>query len=486
MNAPTVPQRPEPSAPPSPAAGARGTAGSSTAPGGRRERTDPFRWIVEHPGVLDGIVFGGIALFLLLLVPLSASSSRIEIWLLFSIPMFAAGAFLRTRTGWATLAIAVLALLHFLAGQLLLVGDVMIFYALFCATVHGSVRTRRLALAGAFLGAFLQALAFGAAVVQVERTVDRLLVALLTFCGAFFVGSITVLGTWAIGRYQHARVEQLDLARDRAEQAEREREQRAALAVADERARIAREMHDVVAHSLSVIISQADGGRFVASQNPEAAIGVLETIGATGRSALADMRGLLGVLRQEGGDQDTSFGPQPDLTALPVLLERVRAAGLEIRDEIDPDLGDLVPALGLSMFRLVQEALTNIMKHAGPGASALVRVRRREGELAIDIIDDGRGVDPASDGQGHGLTGMRERAALYGGTVSAGPLPAGGFRVRARVPLPDAPRGPAPALAPAPGRTPGAPAGGPGPGASSRIPDPYRTAPVPPARSTAP
>src|SRR5699024_1270915 len=166
------------------------------------------------------------------------------------------------------------------------------------------------------------------------------------------------------------------------------------LAVADERARIAREMHDVVAHSLSVIIAQADGGRFVASQKPEKAVEVLGTISETGRAALADMRSLLGVLRQE---DETSFGPQPGPEMLPDLVERVRAAGLEVDLELDAPLEDLPQALGVSVFRLVQESLTNVLKHAGQGATAAVRSFRTADELVIEVLDDGRGVDPSSD-----------------------------------------------------------------------------------------
>lgn len=395
------------------------------APAPTRPRFDPFRWIVEHPGVVDVVVFGTLVLGTLAMAVLTGISNP---WWVFSVPMFAAGMIARTRPGLAALVIGVLATLHFALGIPAVVGDVMIFYALFCATAHGGVRTRRLALAAAFLGALLQAVGLG----FLQSPYSGFFEALAFGASMLFFGSIAVLGTWAIGKYQHARLEQLRLARDRAVQAERDREQRAALAVADERARIAREMHDVVAHSLSVIIAQADGGRFVASQDPEAAARVLGTIGTTGRAALADMRSLLGVLRSA---DDAGFGPQPDLRSLPELLTRVRATGLAVSEEVVGPLDDLQPSLGLSMFRLVQEALTNVLKHAGPGASASVRIHRGPAALSIDVLDDGRGHDPASDGNGQGLTGMRERVALHGGTLLAGPLPAGGFRVSARIPL---------------------------------------------------
>ncbi|GAB2547497.1 sensor histidine kinase [Brachybacterium huguangmaarense] len=399
-------------------------------------RRDPFRWVVEHPGIVDAVIFGGAAAVLFVAGLVSALAAwYVEAWWVFSVPMIALGAFSRTRPGWSALGIGALALAHFALGSVVLLGDVMIFYALFCVVAHASILAGRIALGAALFGALLQALGIGATFTSVDPALwfdVRSATAALASTGVTLVfGVVAVMGTWALGKYQRARIAQVRIARERAEDAEREREQRAALAVAGERARIAREMHDVVAHSLSVIIAQADGGRFVASQDPAKAVDVLETIGQTGRAALADMRSLLGVLRNE---DETSFGPQPDLTTLPELLRRVRAAGLQVTDETSGDLGDLPPSLGLSMFRLIQEALTNVLKHAGPGASARVAVHRSERGLAIDVIDDGRGTDPDSDGHGHGLTGMRERVTLHGGTLQAGPLPAGGFRVSARVP----------------------------------------------------
>lgn len=415
-----------------------------------RVRFDPFRWLLEHPGTVDGVLFGGFTAFLLLG---GIVGWTFPLWLLFSIPMFAAGAISRVRPGLSALIIGAFAVLHLVVGQQLIVGDVMIFYALYCATAHGSRRAGRLALAAACIGALMQAVAVGMLYVERSSSLLRTVGEVIASTGATLIfGLIAVGGTWAIGRYQHTRLDQVRLARERAEQAEREREQRAALAVAGERARIAREMHDVVAHSLSVIIAQADGGRFIASQNPEQAASVLETISTTGRAALADMRSLLGVLRH---DEESSFGPQPDLAMLPELLERVRATGLTVHEEIVGPLDDLPPAMGLSLFRLVQEALTNVLKHAGPGASASVRVVRDAASLRVEVLDDGRGTDPDSDGQGHGLTGMRERIGLLGGELQAGPLPSRGFRVRAVVPAPVLALDPSPSLSSATDAPPG-------------------------------
>ena len=400
---------------------------STAAPAPPRPRFDPFRWVLEHPGVVDTVIFGAATFFLL--VP-GLLTWTFEPWWFFSLPMIAAGSLGRVRPGLCALIVGILAVLHFAVGQQVILGDAMIFYALYCTVAHARVAVARTALGAALFGALLQALAVGALAQTGVRDVPSRIAAFVTSGSVtFFVGVMVVMGTWAIGKYQHARIDQVRLARERAEQAEREREQRA---VADERARIAREMHDVVAHSLSVIIAQADGGRFIASQDPAKAVAVLETIGTAGRSALADMRSLLGVLRH---DEESSFGPQPDLTALPELLDRVRATGLRVDVHVTGDLGGLPQATGLSLFRLVQEALTNVLKHAGEHASAAVRVQRDDAGMLVEILDDGQGIDPSSDGQGHGLTGMRERIGLLGGTLLAGPLPAGGFRVSARVPL---------------------------------------------------
>jgi signal transduction histidine kinase len=399
------------------------------APGAaaRSGRHDPFRWIIENPGTVDLIVFGAATVFVLLF---ALGTGSFGWWTLFSVPMFVAGAVCRVRPLLGVLVIGALAVLHMLVNVPVVAGDVMTFYAMFCAVAYGSSAVHAIGVVAGMLGVLAQAGYFG--VVTLLDEYGGPLQAAVTFVGLVVVGTITIVAIWALANLQRARVRQLALTRDRAEQAVREREQRTALAVADERARIAREMHDVVAHSLSVIIAQADGGRFVAAQKPEKAVEVLGTIGETGRAALADMRSLLGVLRQE---DETSFGPQPGTEQLPDLLERVRAAGLEVSLESEGDLEHLPQAVGMSVFRLVQEALTNVLKHAGPGASALVRLDRGAGGLTIEVIDDGQGTDPDSDGLGHGLTGMRERMSVLGGTLQAGPLPSRGYRVRATVPL---------------------------------------------------
>lgn len=396
-------------------------------PSTQRPTRDPFRWIIEHPAPVDLIIFGGASLLVLLFSLVTGTTSW---WTLFSIPMIAAGALCRTRPLLGVAVIGGLAVLHMAVNLPVMVGDVMTFYALFCAVAYGSTVVHVIGVAAGLLGVLTQALYWG--VVAATDPYGSLAAGLLSFAGLMVVGTISIIAVWAVANLQHARMREVALHRDRAEQAVREREQRTALAVADERARIAREMHDVVAHSLSVIIAQADGGRFVASQDPQRAGEVLGTIGQTGRAALADMRSLLGVLRQE---EETSFGPQPGPEMLDELVERVRSAGLQVTLERTGPLDDLPQALGLSLFRLVQESLTNVLKHAGPEAAASVRIDRTAEQLMIEVIDDGQGTDPAADGQGHGLTGMRERMSVFGGTLQAGPLPSRGFRVCATVPL---------------------------------------------------
>lgn len=410
-----------------------GDAASSAIPVGRLDGA--FSWISEHPRIVDAVVFGTTtALLILGCLPLLMIGS-VPLWALWSIPMIAAGTALRSHPGWATLAIACLALAHALTGHVIVLGDVMIFYALYCANVHGSQAVARAATGAALFGDLVLAAAL--VITDWIWSGSSIFESALLFAALAAFGTLPIGAVWVIARYQRVRVDQLRLARRSAEQAVLEREQRTRIAVADERARIAREMHDVVAHSLSVIIAQADGGRFIAAQQPDRAAEVLATIGETGRSALADMRGLLGVLRQEG---ETSFGPQPGLESIEDPVERVRSAGLSVDLTRSGELAGVPQGLSLTSFRIVQEALTNVVKHAGDDASALVRIDRRPGSLQLEIIDDGQGSDADSDGRGHGLTGMAERVALFGGTLRTGPLPSGGFRVSAGFPLPD-PRG---------------------------------------------
>jgi signal transduction histidine kinase len=203
---------------------------------------------------------------------------------------------------------------------------------------------------------------------------------------------------------------------DRAERLEVERDQRARLAVAEERARVAREMHDIVGHHVSVIVGLADGGAALAKAREEQTAEPLRLIGDTGRQALAELRRVVGVLREE--DADPQLAPQPGIDDLDRLLPSVRAAGLPVTYSTSGELQALGRGVQLAVYRIVQEALTNTLKHAGPGAAAEVTLAASGGEVRVRVRDNGRGLPAAPN---HGLVGMRERAAMYGGVVSAGP-----------------------------------------------------------------
>jgi signal transduction histidine kinase len=224
---------------------------------------------------------------------------------------------------------------------------------------------------------------------------------------------------------------------------ERERDLKARWAVAEERARIARELHDVVAHSVSVMVVQAGAARRLVDGDPGQAKQALGSIESTGRQALAEMRRLLGVMRRDGEDRVAGNGagglaPQPSLADLDALVTGAQEAGLEVALEVEGMPRPLAAGVDLSAYRIVQEALTNCIKHAGP-ARATVLLRYRRDELELQVSDDGRGVIGWQDGDredgGHGLIGMRERVAVLGGNLRIGPRPGGGFLVDARLPL---------------------------------------------------
>jgi signal transduction histidine kinase len=214
---------------------------------------------------------------------------------------------------------------------------------------------------------------------------------------------------------------------------EREREEHARLAVAEERARIARELHDIVAHHVSVMVVQAGAARRVLAQQPNLATEALNDVEATGRQALAEMRRMLGVLRSDV--EADALAPQPSLERLEALVEQVGEAGLPVDLVVEGARRPLPPGVDVNAYRIVQEALTNVLKHAGK-AAAKVRVRYGPRDLELEITDDGRGAAAAvlsRMGAGQGVVGMRERAQLHGGELEAGPLMTGGFQVRARL-----------------------------------------------------
>ncbi|TWV51405.1 sensor histidine kinase [Streptomyces misionensis] len=266
---------------------------------------------------------------------------------------------------------------------------------------------------------------------------------------ASFLGRLAIVAfqtvpfalAWVLGdsmRTRRAYFEQLE---ERAARLEQEREAQSKVAVAAERARIARELHDVVAHNVSVMVVQADGAAYVMDTAPDQARTALETISSTGRQALAEMRRLLGVLRtgehQEGGE----YVPQPDVEQIDELIEQCRGSGLPVDFKVEGTPRPLPSGVELTAYRIVQEALTNTRKHGGPNAGASVRLVYFDDGLGLLVEDDGNGApqelyeEGGADGSGHGLIGMRERVGMVGGTLDAGPRPGGGFRISALLPL---------------------------------------------------
>ena len=250
-----------------------------------------------------------------------------------------------------------------------------------------------------------------------------------------FLGVMAV--AWVLGHFVGDRqlyAAQLEV---RTAELERAREELARRAVVEERLRLARELHDVVAHAMSVIAVQSGVGAHVADSRPEEVGKALAAIEATSRAALTELRRLLGVLRQDSEPQ-ASLTPVPGLANLDSLLAEVGKAGLAVRLRVEGTPLQLPAGVDLSAYRIVQEALTNVVKHAGP-AHAQVTIGYRDQEVTVEVIDDGRGaVTPAGDGRmgtGHGLIGMRERVVAFKGELEVGPRPGGGFRVAARLPL---------------------------------------------------
>lgn len=423
---------------------------------------DSHRFVVDLLGTLFVLLIG----LTLNVNFLDGSSARGVPDLLVAFLLIAPLAWRRVRPAASAATVYTVALLQMLfVTPLMIPADFAVLVALYSVTVHGPRWAHRVAMVSALVGGVL------------------LPVTLATWWNppsavatTIFVWSVAA-AVWAFGLARRSRRETLEALVDRAAQLERERDQQAQIATAAERARIAREMHDIVAHSLTVMIAQADGGRYAASADPAAATRALGTIGETGRAALTDMRRLLGVLREgppaptgsipvvvpaagpaaalgtaspAGGPgaaapSGPAVTPQPSVEDVPHLVEQVRASGLRVSLVRTGTPRHLPPGVGLTAYRIAQEALTNVLKHAGPDPSVTVVMSWRADALALEVSDDGRGASAGSDGLGHGLLGMRERAALFGGTVTAGPRPGGGYRVRAELPT-----GPAVVAAPPP------------------------------------
>ncbi len=391
-------------------------------------------WIRENPGRVDFIT--GL-LYTLFCIPVAVSlgssvsapatfAAVLTLSILQSAPLM-----LRRRYPWpVTLVVAAGHLMQLAFDGLILFSQVSVPILVYTMAVYGkrwqSFSTLGLGLLGALLATFSM---FGPSQYSPAPAPFFTFDMMISFVGLALVVTLS----WTFGDLARTRRLAMKSLRDHAERLEKERLIERALAASDERNHIAREMHDIVAHSLSVIITQANGARYAAAKDPEIAVETLKTISDTGRSSLKEMRRLLGVLRK---DEDLENRPLPSLANVPELVESAAVSGLNVRLEITGTPRKELPAgAELTIYRCVQESLTNVIKHAGPDAQTQVHIDWTYRGLNLRIRDDGRGAGSiVLEGAGQGLQGMKERVALYEGTCTALPQAGGGFAVNVFIP----------------------------------------------------
>jgi signal transduction histidine kinase len=395
-----------------------------------------YAWLRRHPKLVDG---------LLALLVLGFGLSVYGTWarqpaLIPVIVALAVPIVFRRQYPVAAFAVAVTAgAVQVVAFRGPSTADVSVLILLYSLAVSRPRRASAPGLAICLLGAAVAALRW-----QVSADVTAWQVLLVT--GLISAPSLL---TWLAADSVRWRRGYYAALEEKAHRLERERDALAQVAAAAERARIARELHDIVAHHVSVMVVQADGAAFALESSPDKTREALGAISGTGRQALAEMRRLLGILRSPSagpiepagpaGPAGPELAPVPGTSQLSALLEQTRAAGVPVtfRQEGAPVAG---PADGadLAVYRVVQESLTNVRRHGGPGVSAAVTIRYTPDGVTVSVTDDGRGAAaqpaPAADSTGHGLPGMRERVELYGGTVTAGPRAGGGYQVTATLP----------------------------------------------------
>jgi signal transduction histidine kinase len=378
-----------------------------------------YAWLARHPRLVDGTLAFALAILGLPTILLGGASVVLA---LVALVMIIAVVF-RRRNPAAAFALAVAAgAVQVLTASRPIGTDLAVPVLLYTLAAYQprrhSLTGLAICLAGSIMGVLIWAHGIGIA--------RKIFAALVIFGG-------TALVAWVLGDSMHYRRAYYLSLEERAARAEAERDAQATIAAAAERARIARELHDVVAHNVSVMVVQADGAGYALDRDPERARGALMAISRTGRQALAEMRRLLGVLRS--GDEQTGLAPQPGLAQLRELISAARTAGMSVSLTTEGEPVALPEGAELAAYRVVQESLTNTRKHAGLGASAAILLRFAPDELLVRVIDDGLGGPAADVAVGHGLIGMRERVEMYGGTVQAGPRQDGGYQVSARLPL---------------------------------------------------
>jgi signal transduction histidine kinase len=372
------------------------------------------RWAAGHPGTVDLLVAVGVQL--LALPPLlRADELSVRVWLIDAalvLPLI----WRRRRPVAVFGVLAAVALVQWAVG-LRLSADVALLVALYTVATTQSRRIAVAAVAVLEVGVALAAIRFA-------PTGDAV--------GSLVFLSGLVVAAFFIGTTVQTRRAYLGALVDRAARAERERDQQARLAATAERTRLARELHDIVAHSLTVVVTLAEAASASATTDPPAAQQAMGQVATTGRAALSEMRRLLGVLRTD--TDEAGLAPAPGLDGLDGLVAGARAAGLPVRLTVGGRPRWLSAAMDTTAYRIVQESLTNVLKHASAPSAVEVLVRWEEERLVLQVSDDGR--SPVTAGEpGHGLVGMRERLAIFGGELSAGPSVSGGWRVRAVLPL---------------------------------------------------
>jgi signal transduction histidine kinase len=403
----------------------------TAAPGTVGDRRGPWLRLSgaarAHPVMTDGIVT--LALAVLSTPRLAFEGNPGPTRLILHIALLVPLVWRRRFPVGVFVTLSVVAFVQFLLGVRLLT-DITLLVALCTVSVH---RPRRTALAAAAI------LEVGVIMVTARWTLTGSWTHTLVFLSAM-VAAAFLLGINVRTRRAH-----LATLIERAERLEHERDQQARLAAVAERTRIAREMHDVLAHSLAVMVSLADGAAAKLTSEPERAANAIAHVSDLGRQSLRDTRRLLGVLRADDTSDPRTHpdvSPQPDVSQLDDLVARVRATGLDASLEVTGDPFDIPPGAGLTVYRIVQEALTNSVKHAAGAHRVQVRLRYDAPELDIEVDDDGLLPWPAEGSTptpmplpGHGLAGMRERASVHQGSVAAGPGPDGGWRVEVRLPV---------------------------------------------------
>jgi signal transduction histidine kinase len=377
------------------------------------------RWYDERPVAGDALLAGVLLLAFVLPSDLSSDGDP-AVDLAFSVALVATLPFRRRAPVAVFVVVSVLCLAQLAVLDHIVAGNVVALIAVYTVVAYGP---------GTPVGALATACAVVGAVLVAVRWNERGDTPSVVEIAASTVAS-TLLAA-ALGAWRRSRRAELAALHERNRLLALERDQQAAVGAARERARIARELHDVVAHSLSVMVVQADGAAAGAEQRPAQAAAALRTIGDTGRDALGQMRRALGVLRAEQGQ---GLAPQPGTAQLDALVDQVVRAGLPARLSVEGPPRPLPATIDLTVYRLTQEALTNVLKHAGPVSRVDVVLRYQADAVELLLRDDGRGAQAASDGRGHGLVGMRERVDVHDGRFAAGPRRDGGFEVNAVLP----------------------------------------------------